>query len=69
MSNSHSIGVPLSLEFFPPKTEEGVGKLRAVRQQLYALQPAFCSVTYGAGGSTRQCSSPFRHRALQKMRT
>jgi len=52
-SNSHSIGVPLSLEFFPPKTEEGVGKLRAVRQQLYALQPAFCSVTYGAGGSTQ----------------
>ena len=44
---------PLSLEFFPPKTPEGVLKLAAVRQQLYALQPQFCSVTYGAGGSTQ----------------
>ena len=45
---------PLSLEFFPPKTPEGVAKLSAVRQQLYALQPEFCSVTYGAGGSTQE---------------
>lgn len=45
--------VPLSIEFFPPKTEEGVGKLRAVRQALYALKPEFCSVTFGAGGSTQ----------------
>jgi len=44
---------PISLEFFPPKTPEGVGKLAAVRQQLYALDPLFCSVTYGAGGSTQ----------------
>ena len=44
---------PLSLEFFPPKTPEGVLKLAAVRQQLYALSPQFCSVTYGAGGSTQ----------------
>ena len=44
--------LPLSFEFFPPKTPEGVAKLRAVRQQLYARQPEFCSVTYGAGGST-----------------
>jgi methylenetetrahydrofolate reductase (NADPH) len=44
--------LPLSFEFFPPKTPEGVIKLRAVRQQLYALRPEFCSVTYGAGGST-----------------
>ncbi|MDB5896687.1 MAG: metF [Ramlibacter sp.] len=44
--------LPLSLEFFPPKTAEGSEKLRAVRQQLYALRPEFCSVTYGAGGST-----------------
>ncbi len=44
---------PLSLEFFPPKTPEGVFKLAAVRQQLYALSPQFCSVTYGAGGSTQ----------------
>ena len=44
---------PISLEFFPPKTPEGAAKLREVRQQLYALKPEFCSVTYGAGGSTR----------------
>ena len=45
--------LPLSLEFFPPKTPEGVTKLAAARQQLYALKPQFCSVTYGAGGSTQ----------------
>ena len=43
-----------SLEFFPPKTEEGVTKLRAARRDLAALKPAFCSVTFGAGGSTRE---------------
>jgi len=47
------MSLPLSFEFFPPKTPEGVVKLRAVRQQLYAMQPQFCSVTYGAGGSTQ----------------
>ena len=46
--------LPLSLEFFPPKTSEGADKLRHVRQALYALQPEFCSVTYGAGGSTQE---------------
>lgn len=45
---------PLSLEFFPPKTPEGAEKLRATRQQLYALKPEFCSVTFGAGGSTQE---------------
>jgi len=48
------MALPLSIEFFPPKTPEGAVKLRAVRQQLYALKPEFCSVTYGAGGSTQQ---------------
>jgi len=48
------MGLPLSFEFFPPKTPEGAEKLRAVRQQLYALKPEFCSVTYGAGGSTQE---------------
>jgi methylenetetrahydrofolate reductase (NADPH) len=48
------MGLPLSFEFFPPKTPEGAQKLRAVRQQLYAQKPEFCSVTYGAGGSTQQ---------------
>ncbi len=44
----------LSIEFFPPKTPEGVEKLRLVRQQLYSLKPEFCSVTFGAGGSTQE---------------
>lgn len=48
------MGLPVSLEFFPPKTPEGAEKLRAVRAKLYALQPEFCSVTYGAGGSTQE---------------
>ncbi|MGE5170951.1 MAG: methylenetetrahydrofolate reductase [NAD(P)H] [Rudaea sp.] len=43
-----------SLEFFPPKTPEGIAKLRAVRRELAGLKPAFCSVTFGAGGSTRE---------------
>jgi len=46
--------LPVSFEFFPPKTPEGADKLRAVRQQLYTQQPEFCSVTYGAGGSTQE---------------
>ncbi|MDD3935804.1 methylenetetrahydrofolate reductase [NAD(P)H] [Rhodoferax sp.] len=45
---------PVSIEFFPPKTPEGVEKLRIVRHQLYALKPEFCSVTFGAGGSTQE---------------
>ena len=46
--------IPLSLEFFPPKTPEGAAKLRTVRQALYVLKPEFCSVTFGAGGSTQE---------------
>lgn len=42
-----------SFEFFPPKTEQGRENLARVRDELNALQPAFFSVTYGAGGSTR----------------
>ncbi|MHB1124874.1 MAG: methylenetetrahydrofolate reductase [NAD(P)H] [Ramlibacter sp.] len=45
---------PVSFEFFPPKTPEGAAKLRVARQALYALEPEFCSVTYGAGGSTHE---------------
>lgn len=43
-----------SFEFFPPKTAEGRDKLRATWQQLAALKPKFFSVTYGAGGTTRE---------------
>ena len=44
----------LSFEFFPPKTPEGAAKLAATRQRLYAHRPEFCSVTFGAGGSTQE---------------
>jgi methylenetetrahydrofolate reductase (NADH) len=43
-----------SLEFFPPRTAEGAAKLRVARKTLADLKPAFCSVTFGAGGSTRE---------------
>lgn len=43
----------ISFEFFPPKTTEGIAKLRETRRQLAQLQPKFFSVTFGAGGSTR----------------
>ena len=43
-----------SLEFFPPRTDDGVTKLRAARAEFARLKPAFCSVTFGAGGSTRE---------------
>jgi methylenetetrahydrofolate reductase (NADH) len=43
-----------SIEFFPPRTPEGVEKLRTARRQLAQLSPAFFSVTFGAGGSTRE---------------
>jgi methylenetetrahydrofolate reductase (NADPH) len=43
-----------SIEFFPPKTPEGVEKLRATRTKLAELQPRYFSVTFGAGGSTQQ---------------
>jgi methylenetetrahydrofolate reductase (NADPH) len=43
-----------SFEFFPPRTAEGVEKLRVTRAQLAQLKPRFFSVTFGAGGSTRE---------------
>ena len=46
--------VPVSFEFFPPNTPVGSEKLRTVVQELAATQPEFFSVTYGAGGSTRE---------------
>ncbi|HRP76293.1 MAG TPA: methylenetetrahydrofolate reductase, partial [Rhodocyclaceae bacterium] len=46
----------LSIEFFPPQTPEGAEKLRSARARLAVLAPEFFSVTYGAGGSTRERS-------------
>jgi methylenetetrahydrofolate reductase (NADPH) len=42
-----------SFEFFPPKTADGIAKLEATSQLLAELEPRFFSVTFGAGGSTR----------------
>ena len=47
------MNLPISLEFFPAKTPEGAEKWRIARKALYALEPEFCSVTFGAGGSTQ----------------
>ncbi len=44
---------PISFEFFPPKTDVGAEKLLHVHSQLQQLNPQYFSVTYGAGGSTR----------------
>ena len=50
MSGNHNF----SFEFFPPKTAEGAAKLVDVTKQLSQLNPAFFSVTFGAGGSTQE---------------
>ncbi|MBV8037071.1 methylenetetrahydrofolate reductase [NAD(P)H] [Roseateles sp.] len=47
------MSTPVSFEFFPPNTPIGVDKLKTVVQELGALKPQYFSVTYGAGGSTR----------------
>ncbi|HOB61801.1 MAG TPA: methylenetetrahydrofolate reductase [NAD(P)H] [Candidatus Competibacteraceae bacterium] len=52
-SQAHWSQKNFSCEFFPPITAEGVAKLQAAREKLLALRPAYFSVTYGAGGSTR----------------
>ena len=44
----------ISFEFFPPKTQAGMEKLQAVRDELARRKPDFFSVTYGAGGSTQE---------------
>jgi methylenetetrahydrofolate reductase (NADPH) len=46
--------LPISFEFFPPNTPVGSEKLKTVVQELAATRPEFFSVTYGAGGSTRE---------------
>jgi len=46
--------IPVSFEFFPPNTPVGSEKLKTVVRELASVQPEFFSVTYGAGGSTRE---------------
>src|SRR5690606_26459699 len=54
MTESTPLSTPkISFEFFPPKTPEGREKLLATRDRLAAVKPEYFSVTYGAGGSTR----------------
>src|SRR5436190_22440462 len=49
------LGKPtVSFEFFPPKTEEGFSALFRTIEHLRPIEPSYVSVTYGAGGSTRQ---------------
>jgi methylenetetrahydrofolate reductase (NADPH) len=47
------MSLALSFEFFPPNTDAGLDKLKQVRVELAKLKPQFFSVTYGAGGATR----------------
>ncbi|HEU0148224.1 MAG TPA: methylenetetrahydrofolate reductase, partial [Bradyrhizobium sp.] len=54
-SDVHGLKQPkISFEFFPPKTEEMDRTLWASIERLAPLEPNFVSVTYGAGGSTRE---------------
>ncbi|MDN5882950.1 MAG: methylenetetrahydrofolate reductase [NAD(P)H] [Nitrosospira sp.] len=53
MESQKKFARTFSFEFFPPQTPEGTEKLRAARKQLAQLNPKFFSVTFGAGGSTR----------------
>lgn len=53
MMNSQQKNPAISFEFFPPKTPEGMDKLREARKTLAQFNPEFFSVTFGAGGSTR----------------
>ena len=54
MSETIQLPIPVSFEFFPPNTPVGSEKLKTVVQELAAVRPEFFSVTYGAGGSTRE---------------
>jgi len=54
MDSQKKIAKKFSFEFFPPKTLEAVGKLQTTQEHLARLKPDFFSVTFGAGGSTRE---------------
>jgi len=52
--SEQQLPIPVSFEFFPPNTPVGSEKLKTVVRELASVQPEFFSVTYGAGGSTRE---------------
>lgn len=52
----------ISIEFFPPKSEECDRLLSSKIKELRAFNPAYCSITYGAGGSTRERTLLWAHR-------
>jgi methylenetetrahydrofolate reductase (NADPH) len=52
---------PFSFEFFPPRSPEAVGKLQTTRDRLARLSPEYFSVTFGAGGSTRDRTAETVH--------
>ncbi|MCK5499483.1 MAG: methylenetetrahydrofolate reductase, partial [Gammaproteobacteria bacterium] len=54
MESQNKFTKKFSFEFFPPKTPEAVGKLQTTQEHLARLKPDFFSVTFGAGGSTRE---------------
>ena len=54
MESQKNFTKKFSFEFFPPKTPEAVGKLQTTQERLAELKPDFFSVTFGAGGSTRE---------------
>lgn len=54
MDSQKKFSPTFSFELFPPQTQQGIEKLRLTRQQLAQLNPKYFSVTFGAGGSTRE---------------
>ena len=54
MNKSEQPPISLSFEFFPPRSPEGAAKLATTRRKLAVFAPEFFSVTFGAGGSTRE---------------
>ena len=61
-------GPVFSFEFFPPKTEQGERNLYAALAELRTLEPSFVSVTYGAGGSTREKTIEIVKRIKERVR-
>ena len=62
-------GTPFfSFEYFPPKTDEGVANLKERQHRMAALGPAFCDITWGAGGSTADLTLDIARGMQQEVR-